>query len=784
MRAAAQPALFTVLATIGGGEQAPTALVDAQPQQASLEQNRWAYFRYVPSTDGDLLFRVTPRFGDPDLFVSNDGARPTAESYGWRSAVGGEGEEQLVVQSTDAKYCGAAKAASAAGCAYLLGVRAFRATDFSISAAAADSSLQLQLGVPTAGDAAASRGRPAYYSVLLQLPSDGETAPAPLELRLAVFSQRVGAALALSSTAPRPSLATGGSTRTTAPAKNGQEVRVALAPADVTALCDEQKQAEGRKVAGLGAGRRCTLYLAVVPEACGDGGTGHVECAAWSLTAATGSGRGEGPTALLYGQPAAGELAAGAWRQYELRADDASALSLALRPRAPAGGGDAGVAELYVALDGPPTTPTAEANRWSLTEPQGGTLLVEPSGAPGAPCADGCALYVGVYARSATAYRLEAASAYSDGALAPGAAATAGAADAGEYAYYKVSRRAAQADDVRVVLEPCGGAPELYASTTVVHPTRDDAEQRPGDYDKDGGTGVQTLRLPAATVAATDTFVGVYAAGGLAASFEIRAVPGGADDGAAGRRGEVRVTAFDASSAELRWGRDSDLESGGVTYEVFYAPANLSASFGTVCGVLGYGTFAESVAADAGATAAEWTVTLLGLDGATDYVATVLARPQSDPNRPFVYATLSLSRGGGGGGLGGGAIAAIVLLPLLALGAAAAAWRFGWLAALRQRLRKRGTSSMAGADGMLSRVRVDPAGGGAGGAGAPLQLEMDANFATSPLSMSAAPLNSGALIPVDGNQAAYVPPALVPSSSEPPASGGGDDGVRATERLE
>ena len=65
-----------------------------------------------------------------------------------------------------------------------------------------------------------------------------------------------------------------------------------------------------------------------------------------------------------------------------------------------------------------------------------------------------------------------------------------------------------------------------------------------------------------------------------------------------------------------------------------------------------------------------------------------------------------------------------------------------------------------------------------------LQLEMDANFATSPLSMSAAPLNSGALIPVDGNQAAYVPPALVPSSSEPPASGGGDDGVRATERLE
>ena len=37
----------------------------------------------------------------------------------------------------------------------------------------------------------------------------------------------------------------------------------------MTALCDEQKQAEGRKVAGLGAGRRCTLYLAVVPEACG-----------------------------------------------------------------------------------------------------------------------------------------------------------------------------------------------------------------------------------------------------------------------------------------------------------------------------------------------------------------------------------------------------------------------------------------------------------------------------------------------------------------------------------
>ena len=112
-------------------------------------------------------------------------------------------------------------------------------------------------------------------------------------------------------------------------------------------------------------------------------------------------------------------------------------------------------------------------------------------------------------------------------------------------------------------------------------------------------------------------------------------------------------------------------------------------------------------------------------------------------------------------------------------------------------------TSLAGAD-TLARVRIDPRGGSLQEMGdcfisSPLSMApfsstagLGQSAATTPLSASAAaggdaatPLSAFAIMPVDGNQAAYMPPASLPSSTARAVQAEPDDnGVRTLQRLE
>ena len=58
----------------------PVVLLAGQPQQAELDAYAWGYYTLaVPPNARRVLLSLTPREGDPDLYVRADGVRPTRE---------------------------------------------------------------------------------------------------------------------------------------------------------------------------------------------------------------------------------------------------------------------------------------------------------------------------------------------------------------------------------------------------------------------------------------------------------------------------------------------------------------------------------------------------------------------------------------------------------------------------------------------------------------------------------------------------------------------------------
>ena len=82
---------------------------------------------------------MTPSLGDPDLYVSSDGALPSRTHFGWHADAAGE--DALTVDAHDAGWC------AAASCTYLIGVHAAQgAAAYAITAATASALVILENG--------------------------------------------------------------------------------------------------------------------------------------------------------------------------------------------------------------------------------------------------------------------------------------------------------------------------------------------------------------------------------------------------------------------------------------------------------------------------------------------------------------------------------------------------------------------------------------------------------------------------------------------------------------
>ena len=142
-------------------------LYEGVPQQLDVEADAWRYFRFSvdPNSTAAFTVSVTPSLGDPDLYVSSDGALPSRTHFGWHADAAGE--DALTVDAHDAGWC------AAASCTYLIGVHAAQgAAAYAITAATASALVILENGVPHAASTGPGPGME-YYR--FYVPAGGHT---------------------------------------------------------------------------------------------------------------------------------------------------------------------------------------------------------------------------------------------------------------------------------------------------------------------------------------------------------------------------------------------------------------------------------------------------------------------------------------------------------------------------------------------------------------------------------------------------------------------------------
>jgi hypothetical protein len=136
-------------------EDVVSALVDGTPQTGLISQDGamhyYTFFKSAQTPASDLTISVTPIYGDPDLYVSTQDL-PTVESYTWSS--GQWGRDSLTISATDPDFC--------QDCMYLIGVRAYSHTLYSIVASSETGTTRLQFGIPAQGTV--QEGNYQYYS--------------------------------------------------------------------------------------------------------------------------------------------------------------------------------------------------------------------------------------------------------------------------------------------------------------------------------------------------------------------------------------------------------------------------------------------------------------------------------------------------------------------------------------------------------------------------------------------------------------------------------------------
>jgi len=123
-------------------------LTDGFPVEETLEQEDWAYYTFeVQNENTDITIDVSALSGDPDLYVSTNGL-PDLDSYTWKNR--NFGSDALYISHSDPGACGA--------CSYTIGIFAFSACAFTITAGA-EGVTQLVSGTPQVASAYANQMR-------------------------------------------------------------------------------------------------------------------------------------------------------------------------------------------------------------------------------------------------------------------------------------------------------------------------------------------------------------------------------------------------------------------------------------------------------------------------------------------------------------------------------------------------------------------------------------------------------------------------------------------------
>jgi hypothetical protein len=150
-------ASFTITASVllpNASDTQRIRLINGQPQAGLLDRAGIRYYTFYVAPTGASMHRqlalgLTPRYGDPDMYIRNDGQLPTPYSYQWKADR--VGRDNIVIPDT------------CEDCEYIIGVRAFTRSLYSLTASTGDAVTYLQSGV--AHSASVIRGRMEYYAI-------------------------------------------------------------------------------------------------------------------------------------------------------------------------------------------------------------------------------------------------------------------------------------------------------------------------------------------------------------------------------------------------------------------------------------------------------------------------------------------------------------------------------------------------------------------------------------------------------------------------------------------
>lgn len=439
---------------LAGPPGAPDALTDGVPVFGSVGPFQWSFYAInytVPLARVDLTLESL--FGDADAYVTLDGSVPTMVNYQYR-AVGTGAVEAIAIAANDTQV--AAKCPPVGGRAYCpitIGVRGFGSvTNYTLVAASSGVATALTSGVPLA-DQAVAAGAYRYYT--LAGPDAGSA------ITITVSPQSGDPDVVVSSTkkgTARPRM-DNTSTYCRASVTASREV-IELwpgVPSDADCFC--------------GGTPGCTYYIGVL-------GFGSAP-ASFSVL---GTSTANPITTLLDGEPQFGYKDAKLSAQYVFNAElnvssGVKQVEVLLTPYL--GDGD-----LYVALDGAAATPS----HWQYRSTHGGSqveaVVVRSSdavyqqycGGTGTGAGTPCQINVGVFAFTATLYRVLASNAFyitlSDG-LAQAASVSGGAF---EYFRYTLTDRNAA---LVISVQQLGGDSDLFVgcdrNPNTTRPTTDPA---------------------------------------------------------------------------------------------------------------------------------------------------------------------------------------------------------------------------------------------------------------------------------------------------------------------
>ena len=146
-------------------------LTNGQPQYGRVAQGRWLYYQFIVTPQQwptGVTFALSPTDGsNPDLYITKDGSMPTAIHFSWASQLQDGADDIIYISanSTIPTPCIPLQTT----CVYHLAVYGYTASSFTITGST--SGVQLGLQLDYSKDGAVQQGMWAYYSVLVDDPT-------------------------------------------------------------------------------------------------------------------------------------------------------------------------------------------------------------------------------------------------------------------------------------------------------------------------------------------------------------------------------------------------------------------------------------------------------------------------------------------------------------------------------------------------------------------------------------------------------------------------------------